>query len=204
MSLHQAEHKRKNFSGRISGKSSLHWIGTLFILLLSLCAMRSEAADLIDYPFRDFMISVCKIDLRRDQLQMFWKDQNKVELGRFPALQAWLQSRGKSLVCATNAGIYGVDYRPLGLYVENGVVLRKLNVRKNAYGNFYMQPNGVFVIGDHRAEIVDTDRFAAERESLLPDVRFATQSGPLLIKHGIINDVFPDSSTKRGMYNFTA
>lgn len=180
---------------------SLYRIGILFIFLASVCSTRSEAADLTDYRFHDFVISVCKIDLRRDQLQMFWKDEKKVVFGRFTTLQAWLQSRGQSLVCATNAGIYEEDFRPLGLYVENHVVLRKLNVRKNAYGNFYMQPNGVFLIRDHQAEIVDTDRFAAEREALLPDVRFATQSGPLLIKNGSINDVFSDASTNRLVRN---
>ena len=139
--------------------------------------------------------------MRRDQLQMFWKDENKVVLGRFTTLQAWLRTRGQSLVCATNGGIYGEDYRPLGLYVENSVVLRRLNVRKNAFGNFYMQPNGVFLIRDHQAEIVDTDRFAAERETLLPGVRFATQSGPLLIKNGSINGTFSAASSNRLIRN---
>lgn len=90
---------------------------------------------------------------------------------------------------------------PIGLYVENSVVLRKLNVRKNAYGNFYMQPNGVFVIRDHQAEIIDTDRFADERETLLSDVRFATQSGPLMIKNGSINGAFSSSSNNRLIRN---
>src|ERR1700692_4202755 len=138
----------------------------------------SYSVELIDYPFGDQRISTCKIDLRRDVIRMFWKDDNKVVLGRFSRLQALLRARGEDIVCATNAGIYEEDHRPLGLYIENGVTRRRLNLRKNAYGNFYLQPNGIFLIRDRQAQIVDTDRFAAEQDALLPGVLFATQSGP--------------------------
>src|SRR6185295_3842999 len=100
--------------------------------------------ELFDYPFGDSTISTCKIELQQDRLKMFWKNSDGQIIGTLTDLQTWISAKGENLVCATNAGIYDKALRPLGLYIENGVVLRKLNSRKNAYGNFYMQPNGVF------------------------------------------------------------
>jgi uncharacterized protein YigE (DUF2233 family) len=161
----------------------------------------SYSVELVDYSFHNQRISTCKIDLRRDAIRMFWKDDNKVVLGRFSRLQALLRTRGEDIVCATNAGIYEEDFRPLGLYIENGITRRKLNLRKNAYGNFYLQPNGIFLIRDRQAQIVDTDRFAAAQDALLPGVLFATQSGPMMIQNGKINPMFSAASENRLIRN---
>jgi len=166
-----------------------------------LLPLSGKTANVIDYPFQENSIAVCKVDLRKDQLQMFWRDEKKNVFGKFGVLQNWLNQRGKSLVCATNAGIYEENLRPLGLYIENGVELRHLNVRKNAYGNFYLQPNGVFVIRGTQAHIINTDQFAAEHSMQWQDVTFATQSGPLLIEHGRINPMFSSGSDNRLVRN---
>src|SRR3989304_3553616 len=48
------------------------------------------------------------------------------------------------------------------------------------------KPNGVFYIGKAEVGIVETERFLADR----PDVKFATQSGPLLVIDGAIHPAF--------------
>jgi uncharacterized protein YigE (DUF2233 family) len=152
------------------------------------------AAELQQYRYKQISINTCQIDLQRDQLRMYWKDPTGNLFGSFARLRAWLRTQGSDLVCATNAGIYDKQHRPLGLYVEDGVTLRKLNTRQNAYGNFYLQPNGVFIVTEHDAHIIDTGTVNAERERWLAQARYATQSGPLLLHHGVINSAFdPDS-----------
>jgi uncharacterized protein YigE (DUF2233 family) len=178
-----------------------HLLKVFLCAFLALGMKPSYSVELIDYPFRDQRISICKVDLRRDAISMFWKDDNKVVLGRFSRLQAWLRTRGEDIVCATNAGIYEEDHRPLGLYIENGVTRRRLNLRKNGYGNFYLQPNGIFLMRDRQAAIVDTDRFAAAQDALLPGVLFATQSGPIMIQNGKINPMFSAASENRLVRN---
>jgi uncharacterized protein YigE (DUF2233 family) len=42
-----------------------------------------------------------------------------------------------------NVGMYHADYAPVGLYIEAAQQQQKLNTVKQAYGNFYLQPNGV-------------------------------------------------------------
>ena len=185
-------------------ESNRNFLGLLQILFCGLLAAGPglcDSAELIDYRFHNIAISTCKVDLQRDALRMFWKDDNKLVLGKFFRLRAWLRTQRDDVVCATNAGIYDEDQRPLGLYIEKGVTLRRLNVRKNAYGNFYLQPNGVFLIRDRQADIVDTDRFAVERETLMPGVLFATQSGPILIQNGKINATFSAESENRLIRN---
>jgi uncharacterized protein YigE (DUF2233 family) len=160
-----------------------------------------SSADLVDYRIHDLVIATCKVDLRHETLRMFWKDDNRQPFNRFSRLKDWLAAQGEDIVCATNAGIFDQDYRPLGLYIENGAMLRKLNEHKNAYGNFYLQPNGAFLIGNGHASIIDTDRIAAEKDQMLPSVLFATQSGPLLIKNGKMIPLFSAESENRLIRN---
>lgn len=170
-------------------------LSTLFTGLLShTLATPSNAAELRQHRYHDISITSCHIDLQQDNLRMYWKDPQGRLFGSFANLRAWLKPQGKDLACATNAGIYDKDHRPLGLYIEDGVTLRKLNTRQNAYGNFYLQPNGVFIVGDKQAYIVDTTSVDADRSRWLPGALYATQSGPIMLRNGEINSVFDPGS----------
>jgi uncharacterized protein YigE (DUF2233 family) len=182
----------------LNPRSILCAVGLAFALALSTKAL---AVEIVTHPYRSGVIRSCHIDLRKDALQMFWRDDKGVAYGNFQRLQQWLRPQAEELICATNGGIYQEDLRPLGLYVENGRVLHRLNTRKGAYGNFYFEPNGVFIIEDRRARIVDTDRFQAESASSARSVRFATQSGPILVQNGEINPRFTPASTNRLIRN---
>jgi len=46
-----------------------------------------------------------------------------------------------------NAGMYGEDGRPIGLYVEQGERQRRINLRDGG-GNFHLKPNGVFWVDE--------------------------------------------------------
>lgn len=174
---------------------------SILICIGGSCADACAAAEVVQYRFHAVDISVCKIDLRHDTLRMFWRDERHQVLGNFKRLQAWLRPQGQEVVCATNGGIYDVDFRPRGLYVENGVTQRRLNRAKDGYGNFYLQPNGVFLISEQGADIVDTDRFAAERATRWERIAFATQSGPLLLQNGQINPAFDAQSNNKLVRN---
>ena len=98
----------------------------------------------------------------------------------------------------TNAGIFKAglslfsrDLTPLGLYVEDGKELIPLNLSDGA-GNFFMKPNGVFLVTATGAQIVDSVAYQTVR-----GVRFATQSGPLLVRNGVFHPQFqPDSKNR--------
>ncbi|MFK7755357.1 MAG: phosphodiester glycosidase family protein [Flavobacteriales bacterium] len=124
------------------------------------------------------------------ELQMFWKDRTGKPYKSFDKLKTELEAEGKQLTFAMNGGMFTTSYGPLGLYVEHGELLHKLNVKQKGYGNFYMQPNGVFMLDSAgRASIIPSTSF-----KFSASVAFATQSGPMLIVDGKPHPKFTDGS----------
>ncbi|MCC0029153.1 MAG: phosphodiester glycosidase family protein [Brucellaceae bacterium] len=82
---------------------------------------------------------------------------------------------------------------PSGCTSRRGAQVSPLETADGA-GNFYLKPNGVFFIGANgRAGVMETAAFA---EAKLP-VRFATQSGPMLVIGGQIHPKFLPDGTSR-------
>lgn len=174
---------------------------TMLGLTIALMALPASAAIFASYGQTGQMIDACQLNLAQDNVRMFWREADGSVFGNFGRLAVSLLARNERLLCATNAGIYGTDLRPIGLYVEAGRVLHRLNTRKEAYGNFYLQPNGVFLLTDHEATILSTDEIAVEWETRLLSIRYATQSGPILLRNGQINSAFTPGSDNRVVRN---
>ena len=163
--------------------------GVLAVLWGCVLASPALAAD-----FHDF-----SVDPARHRMALYLRDARGQILGDFDALNRYLLTRGERLVFAMNAGIFMEDRRPLGLYVENGKRQRPLIVAKSGYGNFHLQPNGVFAMTAAGPLIVATERWrdAAPAQPVL----FATQSGPMLLIDGQINPLFATHSRARLIRN---
>ena len=170
-------------------------------LSIALMALPASAALFASHGQADQIIDTCQLNLAHDNVRMFWRGADGSVFGNFNRLGESLLARNERLICATNAGIYGTDLRPIGLYIEAGKVLHKLNTRKEAYGNFYLQPNGVFLLSDHEVAILSTDEIAVELQTRPPSIRYATQSGPILIRSGQINPLFTPGSDNRVVRN---
>jgi uncharacterized protein YigE (DUF2233 family) len=147
---------------------------------------RHLQADGVDYR-------VVTVELPADHLELHWRDAAGAPLGSIDRLDAAGSAAGRTLLFATNAGIYDSDFRPLGLHVEGGRELRPLNTARasGSAGNFAIQPNGVFFI-DHSgaAGVVPTAEWRARPRN----ARLATQSGPMLVVDGVINGRFDAGS----------
>jgi uncharacterized protein YigE (DUF2233 family) len=139
--------------------------------------------------------AVVKIDPKQVKLRLYWRMNNKAILS-LGYLQQQLRAQNITLLAAMNAGIFEKSFRPLGLHVENGKVLRPLNTR-SGYGNFYFQPNGVFLLQDNKASIVSTQSYAVG--NFRPQL--ATQSGPILLENSRINPLFGPNSKNRLIRN---
>lgn len=139
-----------------------------------------------------FLVFTCK----PSEVQLFWKAEDGHIFRNFDSLDQWLSvKRRQQLIFAMNGGMYMEDNNPLGLYIENGKTLRKLN-RANGSGNFYMKPNGVFYITDKgTAHITAREIFRAT------GVKFATQSGPMVLSDGVINPAFHKDSKNVNIRN---
>jgi len=140
--------------------------------------------------FRGVAYSVNEVDPKKDDLQMFLKFSNGVYIHDFTGLQTYLDGKGEKLLFGANGGMFQPDFSPCGLLVENGTEVSPLNTN-DGQGNFYMKPNGVFLINaKHEARVINSADYPTE---LTPAV-WATQSGPMLVMRGDINPDFNASS----------
>jgi len=137
------------------------------------------------------------INLEEANIQLYYKKSSGKRFENFGNLKNYLQNKGQQLIFATNAGIFEPGFQPEGLYVENGVELRPLNLKKGK-GNFYLQPNGVFFLTNYKtANIISSEQYPNVKKV----VKFATQSGPLLVMDGKINPQFSAKSKSRYIRN---
>jgi uncharacterized protein YigE (DUF2233 family) len=86
--------------------------------------------------------------------------------------------------------------KPIGLMVENGKQVHAINLKAGG-GNFHLMPNGVFLVRkDGRSEVVTSKAYKPS-----PDIRFATQSGPMLVIEGKLHPKFDVDGTSRYVRN---
>lgn len=117
-----------------------------------------------------------------NHLHFFWKDK---EGKRYKSLENLKQQIDpQTLLFAMNGGMYLKDGTPQGLYVSSKIQHTPIDTIQKAYGNFYLQPNGVFAIANDSAIVLTTKDFIAQ--NIKPS--YATQSGPMLV---IDNDIHP-------------
>ncbi|MFL5321415.1 MAG: phosphodiester glycosidase family protein [Myxococcaceae bacterium] len=142
--------------------------------------------------FRGEWFDVLEVNLSRHRVELLWRDENGQPLRSMEKAIRYLERRGEKPVALTNAGIFNLDFTPAGLHLSDGVVLAPLN-EGSGDGNFFLKPNGVFLIDDEGAAIVETSEFRSRSH-----VKLATQSGPLLVRHGHLHPAFqPGSGNKK-------
>jgi len=159
-----------------------------FSLALSIFSLAKEPFTLHE----DKRIIAHVVDPKQAELNFYLKDDNKSIFKSFKNLNNYLKTKNKTLTFAMNGGMYMENSMPLGLYIENGRVIRKANRVKKAFGNFYMQPNGVFFITKkNNAYIKKTTDFKYKKY-----IKYATQSGPMLLINGKMHPKF-----RKGSFN---
>ena len=174
-------------------KYSYRVIILCLLIIFPYCAFSDS--EIIDYSGNHYTIYSAKIE--KDNIQLFWRLPDGTRFENADGLKDWLELSGKQLIFATNAGIFSPTYHPLGLHVENGSELSPINTKNNGEkGNFYLKPNGVFFISKDGAHIVETSLYKSN-----PEVRIASQSGPLLLINGQINSAFTKNSSNRVIRN---
>lgn len=145
-----------------------------------------------DMEFEGQPYSICEVQPGED-LRIFQNGDDGKPLGSFSAVNRSLGE--KRLGFAMNAGMYHPDRRPVGLLIVDGVTEKELVVGAS-WGNFGLEPNGVFCIGDS-FEVIETHAFAANP----PTCRYASQSGPMLVIGGELHPRFLPDSDSRNIRN---
>ena len=144
----------------------------------------------------DHQILAYTVNLENQDLKFFWKDDKGENLKTIENLKNYVTSKNQRLIFAVNGGMFKKDYSPQGLFIENNKTLAVLN-RANGNGNFYLKPNGVFYITN------DNIPFVSKTSDFLDNgkIKYATQSGPMLVIDGKIHSEFKDGSTNLNIRN---
>ena len=161
-----------------------------FILVLRSTAM-AEPPNCAGIEHLSGRYTVCTFDPAKDTIRLYGARTLDTAGATYDQLNTHLLRNGQHVSFAMNGGMYHHDYGPVGLLVEHGRETGALN-HDDAFGNFFMKPNGVFWIGDGKAGVMETEAFA--KAGLSPVA--ATQSGPMLVIDGRIHPRFlPDATS---------
>jgi uncharacterized protein YigE (DUF2233 family) len=95
-------------------------------------------------------------------------------------LAVGLGNKADKVAFAMNGGMFDEAGLPIGYYVEAGKRGHDLN-RNEGWGNFHLQPNGVFYGSDTEWEVRTAADFATK---VTRRPQFGTQSGPMLVIAG--------------------
>jgi len=165
-------------------------------LLAIAYSREAQAVDCRKETLENAPYMVCRVDAATEPLRLHYTDSQGRRLGSFEALRASLAASGKTLTFAMNGGMFHPDFKPVGLLVIDGKTIAPIN-RRPGTGNFFLQPNGVFMIDASGARVLATEDVV----DLSP--QFATQSGPMLVHRGEIPSIpaFSPQSRSRHVRN---
>ena len=179
------------------------WFLILISLLQLSCIAQTTSNEINkiesqQITYRNQKFDVVKIDLRKTDVHFFWKNKKGQLIRSLENLKKEIEADGKELLFAMNAGMYQRDRNPQGLYIENGQTIKALDTLQTGYGNFYLQPNGVFFIEKNKtAGVLPSSKFAKTKKQ----IKWATQSGPMLLINNKIHPAFKEGSTNLNIRN---
>ncbi|MES2598161.1 MAG: phosphodiester glycosidase family protein [Verrucomicrobiota bacterium] len=164
---------------------------SLFLLVLTLLSSPVNAETL---EHDGALYHVQRIPrAQHSKLHLHWLDDAGKPLSNFGGLQKQIRREGGEIAFATNAGIYEHGPKPCGLTISDAKLVVPLNLRDD-YGNFYLKPNGVFYLDDRTGPgIVESKEY----QSLTIRPRLANQSGPLILRKGVVHPAFREDSPNK-------
>ncbi|UFH31033.1 phosphodiester glycosidase family protein [Chryseobacterium sp. C-71] len=142
----------------------------------------------------DFVIF--KTNPKVENISFYWKDDDGRILRSVDNLKKKVEREDKYLKFAMNGGMFTKNNFPKGLYIEDFKILNKIDTLSGE-GNFYLNPNGIFYLTKNNdAELIETKKFKHDSS-----IKYATQSGPMLLINDEINPIFEKDSKNLNIRN---
>lgn len=145
------------------------------------------------FRFQGAQYSAIRVNPADLSMHLHWKNTAGEKYLNIGSLKKDLEKNGDQVVMITNAGMYNPDNSPQGLFIEKGKQLVPLDTAKGPEGqmlNFYLKPNGVFYLDNDGPKVVVTEKFQKNQKG----IKFATQSGPMLVIDGKLHPKFTKGS----------
>lgn len=153
-----------------------------------------------NYQIDESRILMYEVNPKEQKLDFYWKDSAGKNYENFGILKKSLQKQNKELVFAVNGGMFKRDLSPQGLFIQNKKTLFKADTIQKGYGNFYMQPNGIFYLTKENNPVVCTTKDFLKKDNK-QNIKYATQSGPMLLIDGQLHSKFQKGSSNLNIRN---
>jgi uncharacterized protein YigE (DUF2233 family) len=162
---------------------------------------RAEGSLKFTYKGSTFYFFVA--DLNKQVVRLHWKKDSINKHSNLNSVIDLIKKKYKQKpLMVTNAGMFEMVQKPLGLYIEGGKELIKLNEKDPNDDNFYLMPNGVFFIdSSNHAFIMETKEFKKGYAAKMKTINLATQSGPMLVIENKIHPQFQKKSDNNKVRN---
>lgn len=161
----------------------------VFVFSSKLLYFSQETVSQNDFVFNNFKIDFIVIKVDDFILKNLTYKKNESHESNSDLVRSLLAKDSSFLLL--NACITDSICDPLGLFVNDYRIEKQVNYN-NGNGNFYLKPNGLFLITDSEIRITES--------SLIKDfsrVRLGLQSGPLLLDNGNVNSSFNINSVNK-------
>jgi len=204
-SLHALSEKRQKdlaVKTALPTPTPLDSMQTLDSLMRHFVKQVFTASPVARYPLRINMFNnsfdAYVVKVKKSDLRLFWnRPDTNLAYRSFFNLKTVAKNHYKNeLLFATNGGMFERGGAPKGLYVEAGDTIVALDTISSRVGylNFYLQPNGIFLIDTNgSAHVMSREKFQQEQ----PEVYYATQSGPMLVIDNKIHPAFNKGSKNK-------
>jgi uncharacterized protein YigE (DUF2233 family) len=159
---------------------------SIFFLLIFAFLFISTNQKSVDNQILSYTVDTKKIDL-----QFYWKNDNGEILKSIQNLKSYVEGKNLTLTFAMNGGMFTEQLDPVGLFIQDGKTFKNIN-KSNCSGNFCWKPNGVFYItNDNTPVVCQSEEFINNGK-----IKYATQSGPMLVIDNKIHLGFEKSTSK--------
>ena len=158
--------------------------------MTQLCMSQSRGDNEFNFQGHSYSIFTIKVDTA--SVKRFKLLQNPTGIAHNDFIRPYVNSDPN--IFLTNGSAWDSVYKPLGLSVSEGKTVNTLNLSDGNQMGFYLKPNGVFMITDKGASIVESSK----SPSIL-NIRMAVQSGPMLVIDSRIHDKFDSNSKNKNI-----
>ena len=163
----------------------LFWLSFIFCIIAD--AQTTGNNQLI---FNKGSYSIFTVKVDSSTLKRFKLVQNLAGVSHNDFISPYIKSDPNIFI--TNGCIWDTLYKPIGLFISERKIINPLNLNDGNQMGFYLKPNGVFIISDSDAVIMESSK-----ASNYMNCSIAVQSGPMLVIDGEIHAKFaPNSKNK--------